>query len=262
VRHVGERLIKPSCRNEVIIKASPKGGMFINFFGVFKMKAKQNNTANNAVTIKNEKDAAYQFAVLRDSGRSIVQWILEKHPDFADNVSDTLKAQLYEGLTTRYHENNGENVFIQGDTGTLIPIGNTVKGVACNGKFMPKVEKMPEGAVAYGIHHVLAYTPQQLGMMKSKEPALHSILSPINSSFRKYASNTVGDMQKMAKKIIDEKEGKTQTREMLLFIDSMTKQFDAWDKQVKNAEKRLDDTASSVRYRVARDAFFKAYNAK
>ena len=225
------------------------------------MKAKQNEVTQ-AVTIKSEKDAAYQFAVLRDSGRSIVQWLLEKHPDFADNVSDTLKAQLYEGLVTRFHENNGENVYINGDTGALIPIGNTVKAVAVNGKVSPKVTKIPEGAVAYGIHHVQAYTPQQLGMLKAKEPALHSILSPINGAFRKYASNTVGDMQRMAKKIIDEKDGKTQTREMLLFIDSMKKQFDAWDKQVKNAEKRRDDTASSIRYRVARDAFFKAYNAK
>ena len=223
-------------------------------------KAKANQTTD--LSVKNEKDAAYQFAVLRDNGRVIVQWLLEKHPDFAENVSDTLKAQLTEGLTTRFHENNGENVYILGDTGALLPIGNTVKSVAVNGKVMPKVEKLPEGAVAYGIHHVQAYTPQQLGMLKTKEPAKHSILSPINIAFRKYASNTIGDMQRMAKKIIDEKEGVTQTRQMIFFIDSITKQFDAWDKQVKNAEKRLDETASPVKYRMAREAFFKAYNSK
>ena len=226
------------------------------------MKAKAKTTNQVETTIKSDKDAAYQFAVLRDAGKSIVAWVLNKHPDFAEKVSDETKAHFYDGFTVRFHENNGENVYIKGDTGALILVGNTAKSIAVNGKAMPKVETMPAGAVAYGIHQVQAYTPQQRGMLKTSDPALHSVLQPIATAFNKYASNALADMQKQAKAILDEKAGVVKTREMKLFLDSMTKQFDAWEKQVKNAEKRMDETASPVNFKVARDAFFKAYNAK
>lgn len=226
------------------------------------MKATKQTTPAHDAAPQNEKEAAYRFAVTRDSGRSIVEWMLEKHDDFADKVSDETREQLYEGFATRFHENQGENVYIKGDTGALILAGNTVKATAQNGKVLPRVTTIPAGAVAYGIHHVQAYTPQERGMLKSKDPVLHEILSKIATAFNKYASNTLGDMQRAAAKILAERRGQTQTRQTLEFIQSLDKMFDAMEKRVKNAEKRKDATADAVRFKMARDAFIKTYNAK
>ena len=46
------------------------------------------------------------------------------------------------------------------------------------------------------------------------------------------------------------------------FVDAVVDQFKAWDKSVQVKEHRGDKTADPVKYRMARDAFLKAYNTK
>ena len=96
-------------------------------------------------------------------------------------------------------------------------------------------------------------------MLKSKDHELHSILSAINNDFRKYASNTLKDMQRKAREILKDASGEKQTRNMVLFLDSVKSHFDTLDKQVKNAAKRKDETADELRWKAAKEAFFKAY---
>ena len=205
--------------------------------------------------VKNLKDAGYQFAGVGDLSRTIVGFVLEQHPAFAETVTDEVRAALYEGFAVRFHENRGEDVYLKGDMGGLIFAGNTAK--AKGGK--AKVTKIPAGAVCYGVHHVHAYSPQQLGMLKSKDHELHSILSAINNDFRKYASNTLKDMQRKAREMLKEASGEKQTRSMVFFLDSVKSHFDTLDKQVKNAAKRKDETADELRWKSAKEAFFKTY---
>ena len=76
-----------------------------------------------------------------------------------------------------------------------------------------------------------------------------------------FRSNNLSALKRSANNILsdgkDRERGATKS-----FIDALKEMFDNYDKRVKNAENRGDDSASPVKFRVARDAFWKAYNGK
>jgi len=209
------------------------------------------------------KNAGYEFAGVAAKGRDIAAFVLSIDSGFVDEVKPETKAGLGEGFMLRFHENHGEDVFTKGDTGAVLFIGNTAKARVHGGKVVPRLTDIPAGAVCYGVHHAFALTPQQFGMLKNSDPGQHEILGAIRKKYQKYESNTIKDLQGYARDVVAEANGQpARTRTMVTFLESIGKVFDKWDKQVKNAENRADDTASPVRYRMAREAFFKIYNAK
>ena len=233
------------------------------------MKAKKTIPApvQPEITIASLKDAGYKFAGLKATGRAIAQWIMEFDSTFVDaeapsKVNEKTSEGLIEGFTLKFHENFGSNVYqSSGELNQLILIGNTVRSISVGGKMIPPMtSEFPKGAVTYGIHNALAYTPSQFGQLKRTDPVKHSALEPIWSAHKKYVSNAMSDLLKDAREIRDEREGKAKAkRTELIFKESFDNAMDALEKRVKNAEKRKDSTANSALFAVCLAEFRKNY---
>ncbi|MFZ9264722.1 MAG: hypothetical protein ACO222_06130, partial [Polynucleobacter sp.] len=78
--------------------------------------------------------------------------------------------------------------------------------------------------------------------------------------FSKYAHNNLAALKLAARTLLND--GKTRERTATKhFNDAIEDMFTSFEKRVKVAEARGDETASPVKFKVAVDAFWKAYNA-
>jgi hypothetical protein len=111
------------------------------------------------------------------------------------------------------------------------------------------------------LHYCYSFSQQEFGQLKNKDPQLHGIIKLMRDKFSKYASNNLVALKRSANNLLND--GKERERGATkAFVDALKEMFDAYDKRAKNAENRGDESASPVKFRVARDAFWKAYNAK
>ena len=207
--------------------------------------------AVDAIMPTSIKDAAYKFARAGETSASIARYILDNDSSFPDEVSKELKADLNAGFMLRATELWGDEFYKLGDGGTYIPMGNSIvlKNVA------------PEKSIRVGLSYCFAMSQQEFGQLKNKDPQLHSIVKPMRDKFSKYAHNNIAALKLAARSLLND--GKTKARTgNKNFVDALTEMFATFDKRVLNAEARLDSTASPINYRMARDAFWSAYNKK
>ena len=217
------------------------------------MKATAKASADTALTAtpSSIKDAGYRFAVIGETASGIARYVMTQAPEFPAEVSTELKADLYAGFMTRAHELWGQDYYTRGESGTLVKAGNSRDGQA----------EYPKGSVTISLHYCYSYSQQEFGQLKNKDPQLHGIIKLMREKFSKYASNNLSALKRSAINILND--GKERERGATKsFIDALKEMFDNYDKRVKNAENRGDDSASPVKFRVARDAFWKAYNGK
>lgn len=202
------------------------------------MKAKQ-TAVQAAVAPRSLKDAGYQIARVNDSAQQIAQFVLEQCPGFLSEVPAETKAELYAGFQLRFHELRGSKTYRNGDTGALIEDAN--------------------GGINIDVNVAMAYTGQAFGKMKEENPALHGLLKGWREEFQKYASNRMADL-KRAVKAVQSPESRQRAANKG-FAEAVKDAFEALDKRVKTAQSRGDTEADPVKFRIARDAFWKAYNA-
>jgi hypothetical protein len=88
---------------------------------------------------------------------------------------------------------------------------------------------------------------------------LHSIVKVWRDNVSDYCSNRLGDLTSAAKKLINK--DSPSHRQTLDFVVSMAKVFETQAKSVKVKESKGDTTAQAVKYKVAVEAFWKAYKA-
>lgn len=208
-------------------------------------------TTLEVVTPTSVKDAAYKFARAGETSASIARYIMDNDPSFPDEVSKELKADLNAGFMLRASELWGDEFYKLGDGGTYIPLGNsiTLQNVA------------PEKSIRIGLSYCFAMSQQEFGQLKNKDPQLHSIVKPMRDKFSKYSHNNIAALKLAARALLND--GKSRDRGATKnFTEALTDMFESFDKRVKNAEARNDETASPVQFRVARDAFWSAYNKK
>ena len=207
--------------------------------------------AVDAIMPTSTKDAAYKFARAGETSASIARYIVDNNPSFPDEVSKELKADLNAGFMLRATELWGDEFYKLGDGGTYIPMGNSIvlKNVA------------PENSIRIGLSYCFAMSQQEFGQLKNKDPQLHGIVKPMRDKFSKYSHNNIAALKLAARALLND--GKSRERGATKnFTEALTDMFEAYDKRVKNAEARNDETASHVQFRVARDAFWKAYAKK
>ena len=207
--------------------------------------------AVEAITPRDLKDAAYKFARAGETSASIARYIMDNDASFPDEVSKELKADLNAGFMLRATELWGDEFYKLGDGGKYIPMGNSIvlKNVA------------PEKSIRIGLSYCFAMSQQEFGQLKNKDPQLHSIVKPMRDKFSKYAHNNIAALKLAARSLLND--GKTKARTgNKNFVDALTEMFATFDKRVLNAEARLDSTASPINYRMAKDAFWSAYNKK
>jgi hypothetical protein len=207
--------------------------------------------AVDAIMPRDLKDAAYKFAKTGETSASIARYVMDNDPSFPDEVSKELKADLNAGFMLRATELWGDQFYKLGDGGTYIPMGNSIelKNVA------------PEKSIRIGLSYCFAMSQQEFGQLKNKDPQLHGIVKPMRDKFSKYSHNNIAALKLAARSLLND--GKSRERGATKnFTEALTDMFEAYDKRVKNAEARSDETASHVQFRVARDAFWKAYAKK
>ena len=218
------------------------------------MKATAKASADTALTATEPtsiKDAAYRFARAGETATHLATYVMGQDPSFPAETSAELKADLYAGFMTRAHELWGQDYFTRGESGVLVKAGNSLDGQA----------EYPKGSTTLSLHYCYSFSQQEFGQLKNKDPQLHGLVKLMRDKFSKYASNNLTALKRSANNILNE--GKTRERGATkAFTQSLTDMFTDYDKRVKNAENRGDDTANPAKFRTARDAFWKVYNAK
>jgi hypothetical protein len=224
----------------------------LKLIGEIAMNAKTKTAmAADAIIPTSIKDAAYKFARAGETSASIARYIVDNDPSFPDEVSKELKADLNAGFMLRATELWGDEFYKLGDGGTYIPMGNSIvlKNVA------------PEKSIRIGLSYCFAMSQQEFGQLKNKDPQLHGIVKPMRDKFSKYSHNNIAALKLAARALLND--GKSRERGATKnFTEALTDMFESFDKRVKNAEARNDETASPVQFRVARDAFWNAYSKK
>ena len=192
------------------------------------------------------RDLAYNQAKAGDTVIDQARLAIDSIAGFPNDVPSEAKAELYDGYQLRFNENQPPKLY-------AVVSGHYVLATPEHEK-NKKVEK-----VEIGVAFAFSFTSQEFGKLKGTNPALHGIVAQVRSKFSDYASNKLNDLKKAAKKILDEKEGKTTQRQTLDFVESMTKIFSAQEKSVKVKQDRGDTTANAVKFKQAVDAFWKTY---
>ena len=207
--------------------------------------------AVDAIMPTSVKDAAYKFARAGETSASIARYIMDNDSSFPDEVSKELKADLNAGFMLRATELWGDQFYKLGDGGTYIPMGNSIelKNVA------------PEKSIRVGLSYCFAMSQQEFGQLKNKDPQLHGIVKPMRDKFSKYSHNNITALKLAARTLMNDGKSKARTGNKN-FVDALIEMFATYDKRVLNAEARLDATASPINYRMAKDAFWTAYNKK
>ena len=197
------------------------------------------------------KDAAYKFAKTGETSATIARYVMDNDAAFPDEVSKELKADLNAGFMLRASELWGDEFYKIGDGGTYIPLGNSI--VLKN--------ETPKGSIRVGLSYCFAMSQQEFGQLKNKDPQLHSIVKPMRDKFSKYSHNNITALKLAARSLLNDGKSKARTGNKN-FVDALIEMFITFDKRVLNAEARTDATASSLNYRMAKDAFWNAYNKK
>lgn len=195
-------------------------------------------------TFSSVRDFGYQQALTGDSLVSQAQYALDNFAGFPEKLADEIKTELYSGYQLRFGENNPSRVYAIINDHYVLATEEQIKN--------KKVEK-----VEIGVAYAYSYSSQEFGKLANTNPALHSLVKSVRDKFSTYASNKLGDLKREAKKILNS--GKTSTRTTLDFTESMTKVFEAQGKSVKVKQDRGDTSANALKYKMAVDAFWKAY---
>ena len=215
------------------------------------MNAKSKVAVSND-TISSIKDAAYRFARTGETTATIARFIVSRCPEFPGEVSAELKADLNAGFMVRANELWGQDVYMVGEQGTLIKIANSL-----DTDYESKI-KDRKGLRQYNVNVAYAVSQQEFGQLKNKDPQEHAILKQWRDKFSKYAYNNLSALKLAARQLLND--GKTRERSATKgFMEALTDMFDTYEKRVKTAESRGDDTAHAAKYKAAVDAFWRAY---
>jgi hypothetical protein len=211
-------------------------------------KAVQTTQSGETLTFSGLTDLGYKQAKIGDSLSATAKYALEKISGFPEEISQEAKDELYAGYYKRYSE-------------THPPVMYAV----INGHYIQAtpehIDNKAVEKIAVGIDYAFALTAQEFGKLKNTEPEKHSLIAKVRNATQTYASNRLADLKRAAKKLI-EPSGATRTRTTVDFVQSVQKALDYVEGSVKVKAAKGDTTANIVQFRMARDAFWKAYNAK
>ena len=200
------------------------------------------------------KLAGYALAKTSETNADIAAYVLEQCPTLLDEVPAEVKADLFEGFALRAHELWGQDYYVKGDTGMLLKVANSL-----DPNFAKREVK--KGEIVVSVHYARSFTGQEFGKLKDSDPALHGIVSAWRIKFTKYSGNRMSDLFTAAKRLVQGDQPKARSANKA-FAEWIKETFETADKRAKVAMDRGDESASQVKFRVARDAFWKAYNAK
>lgn len=210
-------------------------------------KAVSTIQSGETLTFSSLADLGYKQAQTSDSLTSQAQYALDKITGFPEDISDEAKSELYSGYKKRWNETHPAVQY-------AVINGHYVKATPehVSNKSIEKID--------VGLDFAFALTSQEFGKLKNTEPEKHALIAKVRDNVQVYCSNRLGDLKRSAKKILGA--GQSHTRTTLDFVQSVTKVFDALEKSVKVKQGKGDTTANNIQFRMAKDAFWTAYNKK
>jgi hypothetical protein len=184
---------------------------------------------------KSLSDFGYNVAKRADAVRADGAYALDNIAGFPDDVSPEARVELNEGFRQRASELPKYAEVVYGIVdGNVIPLSQ-LSGDAPKDTFKVNV------AVAF------SYSQQQIGAMKSDDPAKYRVIYELRDRVNKYCSNRLSDLKTAAKKVLRERDPDSQSRAATLaFGDYVLKTLDIMKTRCKSAESRGNDpTANS-----------------
>jgi hypothetical protein len=184
------------------------------------------------MTTINLKQVGYQQATNKDNERVIARSVYEAYPNFDEEVSDEVKAELYLGYQLRVAENQPkiDQRFIV-ESGNYIPV-DVAKFEAFKGEKYHRT-----------VANIMAYTPQAFGALRQSNPQLHSLVKAERDQVSKYCSNRLADLKKAIKAIKNEGVAKVRGATKT-FAETVKDTMDGLKKKCANAKARGDDSAN------------------
>ena len=195
------------------------------------------------MTTINLKQVGYQQATNKDNERVIARSVYEAYPNFDEEVSDEVKAELYLGYQLRVAENqsNIDQHFVV-ESGNYLPVEKLAFDKHTGEKYHRTVA------------NIMAYTPQAFGALRQSNPQLHSLIKAERDQVSKYCSNRLADLKKAIKAIKNEgvarARGATKT-----FAETVKDTMDGLKKKCANAKARGDDSANDKKLVLAISEF-------
>ena len=198
----------------------------------------------------NMKQVGYQQASFSDSIKGIARDVYAGFPNFDEEVTDEVKADLYLGYQLRVAENQPklkQHYVIE--SGNYLPVDEVAFNKFEGAKYIRTVD------------NIMSYTPQAFGALRTSNPQLHSILKESRDAISKYCSNTLNALKKAVREI--KNEGKPRERGATLsFAQTVKETLDGLKKKCANAKARVDETADEKKLILAISEFNRKWLAK
>ena len=195
------------------------------------------------MTTINLKQVGYQQATNKDNERVIARSVYEAYPNFDEEVSDEVKAELYLGYQLRVAENQPkiDQRFVV-ESGNYLPVEKVA------------FEKHEGEKYHRTVANIMAYTPQAFGALRQSNPQLHSLIKAERDSVSKYCSNRLADLKKAIKAIKNEGVAKVRGATKT-FAETVKDTMDGLKKKCANAKARGDDSANDKKLVLAISEF-------
>lgn len=187
----------------------------------------------------------YEFGGASASQRVSVTALLALEKDFATSISEETKASLVQGLQLRYAELHPE-----------IEQGYIKEGEAYVPVSAQQFKAHKGDKVHLSVNYIMGESSAKFGRLKADNPAMYALLKAPRTAVQKYASNTIRDMQALAKKILKELSGETAPRAPNKdFKEKVANHFEKMRAELISSKSRGDDTADEALFRKAVVAF-------
>ena len=198
----------------------------------------------------NMKQIGYNQASFSDSIKGIAREVYAGFPNFDEEVSDEVKAELNLGYQLRIAENQPklkQHYVIE--SGNYLPVDELAFNQFKGEKYIRTVE------------NIMSYTPQAFGALRQSNPQLHAVLKESRDAISKYCSNTLNALKKAVREI--KNEGKPRERGATLsFAQTVKETLDGLKKKCANAKARVDETADEKKLILAISEFNRKWLAK
>lgn len=187
----------------------------------------------------------YEFGGASASQRVSVTALLSVDKDFATKPSDEVKADLTKGLQLRFAELHPEieqGYIKEGDA--YVPVDHA------------QFKAHKGDKVHTSVSFIMGESSAKFGRLKVDNPALHSLIKDTRAKVQRYTSDTIRDMQTIAKKILKEQSGETAPRAPNKdFKEKVATHFEKMRAELISSKSRGDDTANEALFRKAVVAF-------
>jgi len=221
---------------------------FINVqtYGALNMATKTTKAAESAAqtSFTSLKDSAYQQAGAAQTLEAVARYAIANVAGFPETISPEAKEQYYEGYRMKYDSLHPAK--------TYAVIADHYVEATPEHMANKSVEK-----IEVGVAYAYSYSSQEFGKLANTRPALHALIKRVRENCADYCSNRLRDLKRAAKSLLSN--GQTRSRQTLDFINSVEKAFHLLEKSAKVKTAKGDTTANPAQFKVAVDAFWRAY---